>query len=426
MHNLIDNSRRLAARFVVLGAICWSLFAGQVSASPPAVKGSRTTIDGMPVLRVWGEPHDRGHALGYHFGAEIVALIDAYVSNPASGGREGFERMVAFSKTRMVIDAKYKAELEGVVDGMRAKLGRDAKVDALGHPVRYEDLLTFNCLPELAMLGCSSFAVWGDATADRGTLAGRNLDWHALDGLIGSEILVVNAPAEDGSRLGWVSVTWPAFIGCLTGMNSEGVTVSMHDVSVPPPQGDKDFVPRGFALRDAIESAHASTAFEDVENVLRKRRCAVGNNIPVNRPSRAGPLPAAVFEYDGKREESDGVTVRRAQRLSYLFCTNHYVARAKPKVCNRYQSIDKRLAEFAREKRPVGLKEGWDLLHDVAFRGGGGSRSTITLYSVLFEPDALRMHLKVAEKNRTVADVAPITIDLAKEFKRLGADGPTD
>ena len=426
MHNLIHNSRKLAVRVLVWGAICSSLFAGQVSASPPAVKGIRSTIDGMRVLRVWGEPHDRGYALGYHFGGEIVALIDAYVSNPASGGREGFDKMVAFAKTRMVIDAKYKAELEGVVDGMRAKLGRDAEVAVLGHPLRYEDLLTFNCLPELAMLGCSSFAVWGDATADRGTLAGRNLDWHALDGLIGSEILVVNAPAEDGSRLGWVSVTWPSFIGCLTGMNSEGVTVSMHDVSVPPPQGDRGFVPRGFALRDAIESAHASTAFEDVEHVLRSSRCAVGNNIPVNRPSRAGPLPAAVFEYDGKRQESDGVTVRRAQRLSYLLCTNHYVSRAKPRACNRYQSIDKRLAEFARQNRPVGLKEAWDILRDVAYQGGDGRRSTITLYSVLFEPDALRMHLKVAVKNRAVADVAPITIDLAEEFKRLRADGPTN
>ena len=185
-------------------------------------------------------------------------------------------------------------------------------------------------------------------------------------------------------------------------------------------------MPRGFALRDAIESAHASTAFEDVENVLRSRRCAVGNNVPVNRPSRAGPLPAAVFEYDGKREKSDGVTVRRGGRRGYLLCTNHYVSRAEPSVCNRYQSIDKRLAEFARKKRPVGLKEAWDILHDVAYQGGGGGRSTITLYSVLFEPDALRMHLKVAVKNRNVADVAPITIDVAEEFKSLRADGPTD
>ena len=152
----------------------------------------------------------------------------------------------------------------------------------------------------------------------------------------------------------------------------------------------------------------------------------MGNNIPVNRPFRAGPLPAAVFEYDGKREKSDGVTVRRDERLNYLLCTNHYVARAEPKVCRRYKSIDTRLAEFAREKRPVGLKEAWDILHDVAYEGGGERRSTITLYSVLFEPDALRLHLKVAVKNRAVADVAPITIDVAEEFKRLRANGPTD
>ena len=128
----------------------------------------------------------------------------------------------------------------------------------------------------------------------------------------------------------------------------------------------------------------------------------------------------------GKREKSDGVTLRRDGRLSYLLCTNHYVSRVKPKVCNRYQSIDARLAEFAREKRPVGLKQAWDILNDVALRGGGGQGSTITLYSVLFEPDALRMHLKVAVKNRAVAEFAPITIDVAEEFKRLRADGPTD
>ncbi len=398
---------------LVLAVPCVALCGAAIAqASPGAVKGKLSKIGDLPVLQVWGTPKERGVALGYHFADEIMALIEGYVSDPANGGSQQYEKMVAFSRQTMAVDARYSAEFNGIVEGIRAKIGKEPVLPSLGRAMDETDLLTFNCLPELSMLGCSSFSVWGKQSGVDGTLAGRNLDWYELEVLLGSQIVVVHAPAEDGSRLGWVSVTWPPFTGCLTGMNAEGVTVSMHDVSIGPPQGPPPFVPRGFALRDAIESAHASTAFEDVARILRERHCAVGNNIPVNRPSRTGGTPSAVFEYDGNLASGKGVTVRRANEASHLFCTNHYVDRAVPRSCRRYETIQTRLAALAKSGDAVGLKEAWKILRSVAYSGGGGKGSVVTLHSVLFEPDRRRLHVTTAAKGRPAHESKPVQLDV--------------
>jgi len=407
---------RLHRSSLFLAAICCvaPYVAGNGSALAGDVKGKLTKIGDLPVLRVWGSPKERGVALGYHFADEIVALIDGYISDPASGGSQHYEKMAAFSRQSMSVDARYRAELNGIVEGIRAKIGKEPVIPSLGRAIDETDLLTFNCLPELSMLGCSSFAVWGERSGVDGTLAGRNLDWYELEPLLGSQIVVVHAPAEDGSRLGWVSVTWPPFIGCLTGMNAEGVTVSMHDVSVGPPQGPPPFVPRGFALRDAIESAHASTAFEDVAGILRERRCAVGNNIPVNRPSKIGGIPSAVFEYDGNMAKGHGVTVRRPGGESdYLLCTNHYVDRAAPLQCRRYEAIQRWLEAIADAGEAVDLDEAWKILRSVAYKGKAGGQGSVTLYSVLFEPDRRRMHVAAAKRNRPADKATPVSLDVA-------------
>src|SRR5262249_36183120 len=154
--------------------------------------------------------------------------------------------------------------------------------------------LAFNCVPDFARIGCSSFCVWGALSADGNTLTGRNLDWFTSNySAMGQmNLIIVQAAQPERGVLGWVSVTWPGLIVNLTGMNSEGVTVCVQDSAFGYSWRKAGSTPRGFTLREAIETAHPTTAFDDVARILRAHHCVIGNNIPVTVPYDGHTIPS--------------------------------------------------------------------------------------------------------------------------------------
>jgi len=259
-------------------------------------------------------------------------------------------------------------------------------------------------------------------TVDGHTLAARNLDWLRLDALSHGQLVLVQAHEVGSDALGWASVTWPGFIGCLTGMNAEGVTVSMHDVRAGPPSLKAGFVPRAFALRDAIEAAHAASARTDIERVLRGRPVAVGNNVPVAVPHQKGRPASFVFEYDGSLEKSRGVTVRTGEPTAapaFQICTNHYRHRDKASRCGRYSEIDRRLISLADKHETLDVAGAWAILRSVG-RPTAEVPRLMTYHSVVFEPDALRMHVAFSRDGRPAPACKPVTLDVARWISAKG------
>lgn len=404
--------------------VLWSLIAATAWAaapSTPQVHGTLTRVDGVRVLRVWGTPAERGYAQGYLLASDIVTLLDEYLD-----GNVLAYRTVTLPMTRLMrISPEYEAELRGMLTGIESRSGGPANVPSLDRALAYDDLVAINCIPDLALFGCSSFAAWGSMTADGGTLAGRNLDWRRLDALDGSQIVVAYAPWAEQKRLGWVSVTWPGYIGCLTGMNAEGVTVSMHDVRAGPPT-TVGFTPRGLTLRDAIESARAASAVEDVGRVLRGRTSAVGNNVPVAVPHTGKAAASVVFEYDGVLSLSGGVTVRTPDERSYQVCTNHYVKRAQRRDCQRFAAIQARLTDLATRDERLDLDGAWEILRTVERPGNGVSLPLLTYQSVVFEPNRRRLHVALSREGRPAPRFKPVTFTVGELLNKARAPAQAD
>ncbi|RIK68085.1 MAG: hypothetical protein DCC65_04470 [Planctomycetota bacterium] len=397
-----------------------------VAASPHvgadvSLTGRLSEVDGVPLLVLWGTQYERGFTHGYLLAEKIVGLFDGYLRETVRGAEaiENFETTARRHLKAMNFAPRYLDELRGMHAGVVRRLGDAARIETLDRQIALDDLVAVACIPELARIGCSSFAAWGPLTADGHTISGRNLDWHRLNALQSGQMVVAYAPGPEDGRLGWLSVTWPGYIGCLTGMNSEGVTVAMHDVFAGPPTAPLGFTPRGFALRDAVETAHAATAGKDVLAVLRGRIAAVGNNVPISFPYRGGNKESAVvFEYDGDLTNGVGVTVRRAQRsgsagdaTAYLPCTNHYRKRASAESCDRYEKIDRRMKEIARSGQLMTVADGWDILRMVACRSGPRERIQ-TYHSVVFEPNFGRMHAAFSTPDRAAPENKPVTFDV--------------
>jgi hypothetical protein len=142
------------------------------------------------------------------------------------------------------VPQKFMDEIEGLAAGAELK-PLEARVG--------------NFIPE--MFHCSGFAIMNSATKDGTLYHGRVLDYAIDWGLQDHAIVIV---AEPDGGIPFVNVSYAGFIGCVTGMNAEHVSIGeMGGGGLGHWQG----VPMAFLVRDALERGHtldeAVTIFKD-------------------------------------------------------------------------------------------------------------------------------------------------------------------
>ena len=380
---------------------------------PPAekVNGALAEIEGLSVLRVWGTPQERGYAHGYLMAEQIVSVLDQYLKDGplGQGSIERYEQQTPPKLARMKIDPSYEAEMLAILEGIEARLGGPAEMSILGRPLRYEDIVAVNCTGDLSRSGCSSLAAWGKMTPDGGTIGARNMDWPVIPCLLDTQIVLVNVPEADSGKLGWVAVTWPTFVGTLTGMNAEGLTVATHDAGGHAPSITGGFTPYGWIFRRALEEGHAATAKDDIARVIREGVSIVGNNMMVTRPFTGNGPGAYVFEFDGCVSRDGGLTVREPEAGEpFLVCTNHFCKRAQPRECSRFGKLSRTLETIAKSdgQRHVDTKRAWKSIRGVSFD------DILTYHSAVFEPNKGLMHVAFTKSEKHAPRCKKVTLDV--------------
>jgi hypothetical protein len=205
-------------------------------------RGFLEEVDGYRVLHVKGSPYEMGFQQGALLKDDIRALVDFLFNEKAKaitievGGVKLLnpKRAIAgiAATQRKFVPARFYEELRGVADGA----GMDV-----------QDVIVANFIPE--MFHCSGFALSGSATKDGALYHGRILDYGCDWKLQDHAVLTVAQP--DG-RIPFVNVTYAGFIGSVTGMNAERVSVGeMGGRGL----GHWDGVPMALLVRMALEEA---------------------------------------------------------------------------------------------------------------------------------------------------------------------------
>jgi hypothetical protein len=413
--------RRGMIRGALIGLFLLLPAAGLYAEDQPALRGRLTAQDGHRVLVLWGKPEQAGYAHGYLLAKDIVEGLQTIILGGFAGGMaDRYENQVLPGmKQAMIFPPEYRAELEGMLRGIRDRLGAEGlRIAALDRPLTVEDLMVSNCVADWLPLLCSSFSVWGERTADGQTLTARNLDYPMHESAIGKDLIVVYAQ-EHPDRARWVSLTWPGQIGCYTGMNEFGVTVSMHDVMPLRAPERKDLTPRSLVLRQAIEKARPPHVFDTIADVFRQHRVLYGNNVHVSTPAGMEDPPAMIFEYDGDQENEGGVTCRRPQDdRDYIACTNHYRARRKPLHCERYSAILKGLREAKRSGQVITVERAREILDQAS--------QPITLQSVVFLPAKREMYASFISLEGIATKNPPTRLKLDDLFAQAGKCAVTE
>ncbi|ROH98585.1 acyl-CoA--6-aminopenicillanic acid acyl-transferase [Chryseobacterium sp. G0240] len=165
-----------------------------------------------------------------------------------------------------------------------------------------------HALQDLAMVGCTSLAVWNENTEDGDMLIGRNFDFYVGDDFARNKMVEFVEP-EDG--IPYMSVSWPGMIGVVSGMNKKGLTVTINAGKSKIPLTAK--TPISFVTREILQYAQN---IDEAIAIAHKRKVFVSESILVGS---AEDKNAVIIEVSPKK-----IGVYKVQNTSKVLCTNHF------------------------------------------------------------------------------------------------------
>jgi hypothetical protein len=342
----------------------------------PQTNGRIERFEELRIVRVWGTPAQRGHALGRLLGEEIVALVRAefdYRFGKAPQRLEAIRRMLP----RLIA---WPDDLHAEIVAMAAAIERtvpDRALEGFGRPLDRTDLLVVNALDVFGTFGCSGFTAWGDDVEGGGVLSARNFDWpYSGPHMVDNAIVLV----EHGERA-VASVTWPGYLGAVTAVNEDGLAVFLHVGNggfSPTPEAES--WPTAVAARAILERATPAGAAALARELLEKTSPPSSFITRVVAPQvDAGAAPARVFEVDAR-----SVVERPVHEACVI--TNHFVReglRASRDSQQRFTTLTEDVDGLRREgDRRISVAEAWQALARV--ERGGQRPGFGTLHSLVF------------------------------------------
>ena len=266
--------------------------------------------DGVPVVYLSGTPYELGRQHGEALREEIRASMAQVL------GYFRWYLRIPWVRSWLVnwwLDSAWKQETPFVPPDDLEELRGLA--EGSGVPVR--ELYRLHAIPDRTY-ACSSFAVWGRATADRRLIHVRNLDWNMQAGIQRFATVFVVRPT---GKHAFVNVGWAGFIGVLTGIND--AQLSVGQVGAETVDATFRGEPMGFVMRRVLEEAGDLDAasslvlsarrtvgvnyvFADakarraiiVETTRRHTRVFEANDLSEREVSYARPIADAVFRAD--------------------------------------------------------------------------------------------------------------------------------
>ncbi len=270
----------------------------------------------------------------------FVKKIDELV--PSEGKQNLLRKFLAWFNRKMYlnIDEQYKAEIYGMAQ--YASKDFDHIAEAYPRVMYFHGAHDIgHALQDLALVGCSSFAAWGDQTEDGQLIIGRNFDFYAGDEFAKNKIIAFVEPDKGHN---FMSVTWGGFIGVLSGMNDQGLTVTINAGKSNFPLVAK--TPISLVTREILQ--YAST-IEEAIAITKKREVFVSESIFVGS---AKDKRAAVIEVSPKN-----FGVYEVQNSNHLICSNHFQSAAYANDKKNQKHILESHSKYRYEKMEELLEE---------------------------------------------------------------------
>ena len=191
-----------------------------------------------------------------------------------------------------------------------------------------------HAMQDLMMVGCTSLAVWNENTEDGDLLIGRNFDFYVGDDFAKNKVIEFVQPEEG---IPYLSVTWAGMIGVVSGMNKEGITVTINAGKSKIPLTAK--TPISLVTREILQYART---IDEAIAIAKKRKVFVSESILVGS---ANDKNAVIIEVS-----PDNFGVYKVENTSKVFCTNHFQSEAYKNDKRNQKHIAESHSEYRYEK----------------------------------------------------------------------------
>lgn len=219
------------------------------------------TEDGKArVLYVSGTPYERGYQHGKLLREEVRDNLLTLHKKLLDKFR--FEELLdeSYERQRPFIPQEYIDEMHGLAHGARLPLRVVHAIHALPEITEWGGKKKLKKVIKDMMEGvygtsCSNVCATKDATADKKMYTVRILDWglHKLSKLHEYPLITITVP-ESGKGVPSANIGWIGFLGAVSGMNAEKITLG--EMGYGDPEGETmRGQPMPFVLRDVLTYA---------------------------------------------------------------------------------------------------------------------------------------------------------------------------
>jgi len=384
------------------------------------LNGSLEMIGEIRVLNLWGTWEEMGYAHGYLLGPDLKEVYEGYFLELA-GGQSNVELLRTYFPLYFSIPDEFSEYANGIIAGASDTISLWSSV--YSRNIDTLDLYITSSVPDLSAvvdfqhLFCSSVSAWGNATSGDPELQGdpaisRNLDYYVdtQEIILDQHLLVVHDPSIGQD---WVSVTFPGFMGCLSGMNETGLNAALNMGNYQgTSQTSPLFVPICMALALGLSSEDFDSSgtcdINDPMSAVTIWNRANSYDIHITSPIDlgTGSNPAVVAEVNNHqgfafRYATDEPTISPCR----MILTNHHRVLYPPVSCIRYTWLLDSLVT----NPDVTLARLWNFMGAVGgspIPGTGG-----TLQTMIFQPEQRRMGLAFSSTGTASYTKSPEWID---------------
>ncbi len=354
----------------------------------------RHSKSGLYEMYVEGAPFEMGVING-KLSRELVVLQEEHFAEqigkmvPSNFQRNYLKYMIGFFNRNLHKNVKeeYLEEIFGVSESASPAF------QYLGS--NYQRILNYHAahdighaVQNLALVGCTSFGTWGDKSADSTMIIGRNFDFYVGDNFAEDKIVAFFNPKQ-GHK--FMTVTWGGFVGAVSGMNDQGLSVTINAAKTDLPTGSA--TPVSIVTREILQYAKN---IQEAIAIAKSRKMFVSESFLVasaadNKAVIIEKTPDALDVYDPKKD--------------FIVCANHFqspaLAKTKLNIEQENESASiyryKRMMELLNANGKNTVQKTINILRDQKGLGGAnigmGNEKAINQliahHSIVFEPKKL-------------------------------------
>src|SRR6056297_3136442 len=367
MHRLKKITRiflKTIAGLIIVFLILFVIFKITTKISPPEIKNSlteeyeRLVVDssfysiknnwlqknnyGLWEMYIEGEAYERGVINGKLTKDLIYKQEDAFVNQikemiPSESYLKFLKSFIALFNRNIDkhVIPEYQQEIYGISQSASEKFS------FIGP--NYHRILNYHAahdighaLQNMNLVACTAFAGWDSYSSDSSLIIGRNFDFYVGDEFAENKIVMFCNP-EQGHK--FMIVTWGGMIGATSGMNDQGLTVTLNAAKSDIPFGAA--TPISLVAREILQYA---SSIDEAYAIAEKRKTFVAEQLFIGS---AKDRKTATIEKSPEKQTLYTTTE------DYLIASNHF----QSKELQRSEIIQAKTSDYATLYRFKRVKE---------------------------------------------------------------------